>query len=103
MRNGLDCLSPGVQQVTAPTSAPRCLGSAAMSRIASAAARNSIAQTVRLFWNAISAAGAGRVKMRPPLNAHLACRAPEDIGASIDRIGQNLMHDIVGRQSPNDA
>jgi hypothetical protein len=37
------------------------------------------------------------------LNAHLARRAPEGIGASIDRIGQNVMYDIVGRQSPDDA
>ena len=39
----------------------------------------------------------------PLLHAHLARRAPEGIGASIDRIGQNVMHDIVGRQSPDDA
>ena len=39
----------------------------------------------------------------PLRNAYLARRAPEGIGASIDRIGQNVMHDIVGRQSPDDA
>src|SRR5215831_9569060 len=37
--------------------------------------------------------------LAPLLDAHFARRAPEGIGASIDRIGQNVMHDIVGRQS----
>ena len=40
--------------------------------------------------------------LAPLLDAHLARRAPEGIGASIDRIGQNVMHDIVARQSPDD-
>ena len=39
----------------------------------------------------------------PLLNAYLARRPPEGIGASIDRIGQNVMHYIIGRQSPDDA
>src|SRR5260370_8181469 len=37
------------------------------------------------------------------LNTHPARRSPESIGAGIDRIGQNVVHDIVGRQSPDDA
>jgi hypothetical protein len=37
------------------------------------------------------------------LDTHPARRAPEGIGAGIDRVGQNVVHDIVGRQSPNDA
>ena len=36
-------------------------------------------------------------------HAHPARRAPECIGASIDRIGQDVVHDVVGRQSPHDA
>ena len=39
----------------------------------------------------------------PLLNTHLARRATEGIGARVDRIGQNVMHDIVGRQSPDNA
>src|SRR6266849_1784948 len=31
------------------------------------------------------------------LNTHPARRSPESIGARIDRIGQNVVHDIVGR------
>src|SRR6266849_4822621 len=31
------------------------------------------------------------------LNTHSARRSPESIGARIDRIGQNVVHDIVGR------
>lgn len=41
--------------------------------------------------------------LAPLLDAYLARRAPEGIGAGIDRIGQNVMHDIVGRQPPDDA
>jgi hypothetical protein len=37
------------------------------------------------------------------LDAHSTRRSPERIGAGIDRIVQNVMHDIVGRQSPDDA
>src|SRR3984957_20861428 len=37
------------------------------------------------------------------LAAHSTRRSPECIGAGIDRIVQNVMHDIVGRQSPDDA
>ena len=37
------------------------------------------------------------------LDAHLARRAPEGIGAGIDRVGQNVVHGVVGRQSPDDA
>src|ERR1700675_1508454 len=40
--------------------------------------------------------------LAPLLDAHLARRAPEGIGASVNWIGQNVMHDIVGRQSPDD-
>jgi hypothetical protein len=39
--------------------------------------------------------------LAPLLDAHLARRAPEGIGAGVDRIGQNVVHDIVGRQSPD--
>src|SRR5437870_12550825 len=41
--------------------------------------------------------------LAPLLDAHLARRAPEGIGASINRIGQNVVHDIVGRQHPDRA
>jgi hypothetical protein len=44
------------------TSAPRRLGSAAMRRSVSAAVRKRMAYTTFLFWNAISATGAGSVK-----------------------------------------
>ena len=37
------------------------------------------------------------------LDAHPARRAPEGVGAGIDRIGQDVVHDVVGRQSPDDA
>ena len=37
------------------------------------------------------------------LDADAARRAPERIGAGIDRIGQDVVHDVVGRQSPHDA
>src|SRR5256885_4316659 len=40
--------------------------------------------------------------LAPLLDAHLARRAPEGIGASINRIGQNVVHDIVGWQPPDD-
>src|SRR6195256_3288905 len=41
--------------------------------------------------------------LAPVLDAYLARRAPEGIGAGIDRVSQNVVHDIVGRQSPDDA
>ena len=41
--------------------------------------------------------------LAPLLDAHLARRAPEGIGASINRIGQNVVHDIVGWQPPDDT
>jgi hypothetical protein len=37
------------------------------------------------------------------LDAHPARRAPERTSAGIDRVGQNVVHNIVGRQSPDDA
>jgi hypothetical protein len=37
------------------------------------------------------------------LDTHPARRAPESIGAGIDRVGQNVVHGVVGRQSPGDA
>jgi hypothetical protein len=37
------------------------------------------------------------------LDTHLAGRAPERIGAGIDRVGQIVVYDIVGRQSPDSA
>ena len=36
-------------------------------------------------------------------HAHPARRAPECVGAGIDRIGQDVVHDVVGRQAPHDA
>ena len=36
-------------------------------------------------------------------HADPARRAPECIGAGIDRIGQDVVHDVVGRQAPHDA
>src|SRR6267378_8094473 len=36
-------------------------------------------------------------------DAHTARRAPERVGTCIDRIGQDVVHDVVGRQSPHDA
>jgi hypothetical protein len=37
------------------------------------------------------------------LDAYLARRATERIGAGVDRVGQNVVHGVVGRQSPDDA
>src|SRR6266566_4809592 len=37
------------------------------------------------------------------LDAYLARRAPKGIGAGVGWIGQNVVHDIVGRQSPDNA
>ncbi|HJZ16217.1 MAG TPA: hypothetical protein VJ251_12265, partial [Stellaceae bacterium] len=37
------------------------------------------------------------------LDAHLARRPPEGIGAGMDRVGQNVVHGVVCRQSPDDA
>jgi hypothetical protein len=37
------------------------------------------------------------------LDAHPARRPPERVGPGIDRIGQNVVHYVVGRQSPDDA
>ena len=36
-------------------------------------------------------------------HADPARRAPECIGAGINRIGQDVVHDVVGRQAPHDA
>src|SRR5258708_36179777 len=41
--------------------------------------------------------------LAPLLDAHLARRTPEGIGASVDWICQNVVHDIIGRQSPDDT
>src|SRR5216683_4303510 len=37
------------------------------------------------------------------LNADLAHRAPKSIGAGIDRVGQDIVHGVVERQSPNNT
>jgi hypothetical protein len=37
------------------------------------------------------------------LDAHLARRPPEGICACIDRVGQNIVHSVVCRQSPDDT
>ena len=36
-------------------------------------------------------------------DTHTARRAPERVGTCIDWIGQDVVHDVVGRQSPHDA
>src|ERR1700757_1417460 len=36
-------------------------------------------------------------------DTHTALRAPERVGTCINRIGQDVVHDVVGRQSPHDA
>src|SRR5271166_7145425 len=36
-------------------------------------------------------------------DTHAALRAPERVGTCIDRIRQDVVHDVVGRQSPHDA
>src|ERR1700758_5208016 len=37
------------------------------------------------------------------LDAHLARRPPEGIRPGIDRVGQNVVHSVVCRQSPDDS
>src|SRR5258708_17922720 len=41
--------------------------------------------------------------LAPLLDTYLACRSSKSIGAGIDRIGQNIVHDVVGGQSPDDV
>src|ERR1700737_5606535 len=41
--------------------------------------------------------------LAPLLDAHLARRTPEGIGASVDWICQNVVRDFIGRQSPDDT
>src|SRR5260370_40882509 len=41
--------------------------------------------------------------LAPLLDTYLACRSSKSIGAGIDRIGQNIVHDVVGGQSPDDG
>src|SRR4029077_16559008 len=35
-------------------------------------------------------------------DTHTALRAPECVGTCINRIGQDVVHDVVGRQSPHE-
>ena len=58
----MQVLTPAVEHGDETDLDPECSGSAAMVWSVSAAVRNRMAYTVALFWNAISATGAGTVK-----------------------------------------
>lgn len=79
-------LIPGPQR---RRSAPRCLGSAAMVRGVSAAAPNRWHRPLALFWNTISATGAGSVKTtwKYGTGSNSACQAASQ-SARVSHLGQ---------------